>query len=112
MIILHQIRINGFETASIQNPNIRTSNNISAGVNIYASDRLINREQKEIISTTSSTRSITTPKVKLPSIEYSDSSELDKLTIERGTELEVRDKRNVALCNANGSTGFSALREL
>ena len=62
------------ETTAIQNGSITTSNNITAGVNIYATDGLIKGKNLEITSTSNFTGAITTNTINLSSIIYNDSS--------------------------------------
>ena len=81
------------ETTVIQNGSITTSNNITAGVNIYATDGLIKGKNLEITTTSSFAGTITAQTVNLSSITYNDSSEKAKLTIKGASTLEFRDKR-------------------
>ena len=69
------------ETTTIQNGSITTSNNIIAGVNIYATDGLIKGKNLEITSTSSFTGAVTANTINLSSFIYNDSSGLDKLTV-------------------------------
>ena len=80
------------ESTAIQNASITTSNHITAGVNIYATDGLIKGNNLEITSTSRLTGAMTAQTVNLPSIAHNDSSRLDKLTIKGGTTLEFGDK--------------------
>ena len=82
------------ETTAIQNGSITTSKNITAGVNIYATDGVIKGLNLEITSPFSFTGAMTTQTVYLSSITYNDSSGLDKVTIKGGTALEFRDAHN------------------
>jgi hypothetical protein len=83
------------ESTAIQKASITTSNHITAGVNIYATDGLIKRRTIEITSTSSFTGAMTAQAVNLSSIAYNDSSGLDKVTIKGGTTLEFRCKIHV-----------------
>ena len=67
------------ETTAIQSRSITTSTNIAAGVDIYATDRIIKGKNLEITSSSTFARAIGIPTVNLSSVEYSDSSRLDKL---------------------------------
>ena len=78
------------ETSAIQNGSITTSRNITATVNIYATDGLIKGYNLKITSTFSFTGAMTTQTVYLSSRTYNDSSGLDSLTIKGGTTLEFR----------------------
>ena len=82
------------ERTAIQNGSIATNNNITAGVNIYATDGLIKGRTIEITSTSSFAGAMTALAVNLSSIAYNDSSGLDKVSIKGGTTLEFRDKTN------------------
>ena len=61
------------EATSIQNGSITTSNNINAGVNIYATDGLINGKHLEITATSSFTGAITAQAVNVSSTAFNDS---------------------------------------
>ena len=61
------------EMTAIQNGSITTSNNITAGVNIYAKDGLIKGRTEEITATSSFTGAMTAQAVNLSSIAYNDS---------------------------------------
>ena len=61
------------ETTAIQNGSITTSNHITAGVNIYATDGLIMGKNLEITSTSRLTGAMTAQTVNLSSIAYNDS---------------------------------------
>ena len=60
------------ETTAIQNGSITTSNHITAGVNIYATDGLIKGKNLEITSTSRLTGAMTAQTVDLSSIAYND----------------------------------------
>ena len=81
-------------------------------MNIYATDGLIKGSHLDITATSIFTDTITTPTEKLSSIEYSDSSGLDKLKFQSGTDVEFRDKSNVALFKVNATHGFIMWRDL
>ena len=102
------------ETTAIKNGYITTSNNITTGVNIYATDGLIKGKNLKITSTSSFTGAMTAQTVNLSSITYNHSSGLDKLTIKGGTTLEFRDKEFFDLVNvsANADNGFCMHRHL
>ena len=89
-IILHHPN-SWIETSYIQHGNLTTSNNTSTRLNIYATDGLVNKEMLDITTTSTFTNSITPLTVNLSFIEYSDSSGLDKLTINIGAGFELRD---------------------
>ena len=100
------------ETTAIQNGSITTSNNITAGVNIYATDRLIKEKILEITSTSSFTGAMTAQTVNLSSLPYSHSSGLDKLTIKGGTTLEFRDIFVLCDVSANADNVFNMNRHV
>ena len=97
------------ETTAIQNGSITTSNNITAGVNIYATDGLIKGKNLEITSTSTFTGTMTANTINLSSITCNESSGLEKLTIKGASTLEFRDKNNFPLFNvsSNANTGFT-----
>ena len=88
------------------------STNITAVVHIYATDGLNKGKNPEIASTSIFNDTIIAPPVKLSSIEYSDSSRLDKLKIKCATALECRDKHNVEVCSIDAPNGFRMWNEL
>ena len=102
------------ETTAIQNGSITTSNNITAGVNIYATDGLIKGKNLEITSTSSFTGTMTANTINLSSITYNDSSGLDRLTIKSALTFEFRDKINVPLfsVSSNANTGITINTDL
>jgi hypothetical protein len=89
------------ETTAIQNGSITTSNNITTGVNIYATDAFTKGKNLEITSTSTVTGTMTATTIKLSSITYNDSSGLDKLTITGASTLEFRDINNLPLFNVS-----------
>ena len=102
------------ESALIQNGSITTSNNINAGVYIYATDGLIKGKNLETTSTLTFTGTMTAQTVNLSSITYNDSSGLDKLTIKGASTLENRDTDNFPLFNvrSHDNSGFNMNRHL
>ena len=78
------------ESTSIQKGSSTKSSNINAGVNIYATDGLINGKNLEITATSTFTGAITAQAVNVSSVASNDASRLDNLTIKGGTTLEFR----------------------
>ena len=76
------------ETTGIQNGSITTSNNITAGVNIYATDGLVKSKTLEVTTTSTFTGVLTTNTINASSITYNDITGTDKLTIKGGSTLE------------------------
>ena len=97
-LILRLVRILRVESTSIQNGSITTSNNINAGVNIYATDGLINGKNLEITATSTFTGAITAQAVNVSSVASNDASRLDNLSIKGGKSLEFRKYLPTAQC--------------
>ena len=97
------------ETTAIQNGSITTSNDITAGVNIYATDGLIKGKNLEVTSTSTFTGVLTANTINASSITYNDITRTDKLTIKGGSTLDYKDKNDFPLFNASSlpNKGFT-----
>ena len=114
LVRIHRlILLYGLKQQPYTNGSITTSNNITAGVNIYATDGLIKGKNLEITSTSNFTGAVPTNTINLSSITYNDSSGLDKLTIKGASTVEYRDKK-LPLINvsSNANSGFDMNRHL
>ena len=102
------------ETTAIQNGSITTSSNITAGVNIYATDGLIKGKNLEVTSTSTFTGVLTANTINASSITYNDITGTDKLTIKGGSTLEYTDKNDYPLFNVSSlpNRGFTFNRHL
>ena len=97
------------ESTGIQGGNITTSNNINAGVNIYATDGLVTSKTLEVTTASTFTGVLTANEIRASTITYNDVSGTDKLIIKGGSTLEYQNNNNYPLFNVSSlpNRGFT-----
>ena len=89
------------ESIGIQGGNITTSNNINAGVDIYATDGKVKSKTLEVTTTSTFTGTVTANEIKPSTITHNDVSGTGKLIIKAGDTLEFQDNLNYPLFNVS-----------
>ena len=97
------------ETIGLQGGNITASNNINAGVNIYATDGLVTSKTLEVVTTSTFDGAVTANEIKASTITLNDVSGTGKLIIKGGTTLEFQNSVNYPLFDVSSlpNRGFS-----
>ena len=89
------------ESIGIQGGNITTSNNINAGVDIYATDGKVKSKTLEVTTTSTFTGTVTANEIKPSTITHNDVSATGKLIIKAGDTLEFQNSDNFPLFNVS-----------
>ena len=97
------------ESIGFQGGNITASNNMNAGVNIYATDGLVQSKTLDGVTTSTFGGAVTANEIKASTITLNDVSGTGKLIIKGGSTLEYQNNNNYPLFNVSSlpNRGFT-----